>query len=249
MSAFFDDIMRELRSRVVIVFWAILSVFLAVTGPYGTYITHSMFARFLVCIPVMATLLVFSVAIRVGTRIIFGSHGWKVVVANATIAVIVLTPALDLVLHLVVSPDAMNFPTIGELAGLIGTMSLGYSALRRTVSGDVAEVPPSSPGEARIMQRIEPHLRGDLLAISVQDHYVDVYTSAGKARVLLRLSDAIAEVHPVEGTQVHRSHWVAWHAVEAVEREGIKMFLRLADDLRVPVSKNHRDKVEERGFT
>ena len=98
------------------------------------------------------------------------------------------------------------------------------------------------------MQRIDPHLRGKLLAISVQDHYVDVYTSAGKARVLLRLSDAIAEADPVEGTQVHRSHWVAWQAVEAVEREGLKMFLRLTDGLRVPVSKNHRDKVEERGF-
>lgn len=253
MSAFLDEIELELRSRIVIAFWATISLFLAVTGPYGTYVTYTMPERFVVCIPVMATLLLLGVVIRVGLRRIFGAHGWLVMVMTAAAAIVVLAPLADLLLHLVIPPEAMNYPGLAELSLLIGSMSVGYSALRRTVSGGMERVAPvenaaRTDNAARIMQRVDPHLRGDLLAISVQDHYVDVYTSAGKARVLLRLSDAIAEASPVDGAQVHRSHWVAWQAVAAVEREGAKMFLRLAHGVRVPVSKNHRDKVEQRGF-
>ena len=74
-----------------------------------------------------------------------------------------------------------------------------------------------------------------------------LFALALAASLLLRFSDAIAEVEE-EGAQVHRSHWVAWAAVEAVERDGIKLFLRLKSGARVPVSKNNREKLEARGL-
>ena len=48
--------------------------------------------------------------------------------------------------------------------------------------------------------------------ITAQDHYVNVQTDAGSELCLIRFRDAIAETYPVEGIQIHRSHWIAWHA-------------------------------------
>ena len=106
---------------------------------------------------------------------------------------------------------------------------------------------PEPAPEPRLVQRLDPGLRGPILSISVRDHYVDVMTGHGTASLLMRFGDAIAEAG-VAGAQVHRSHWVAWDAIDTVEREGAKLFLRLKPGMRVPVSKNHRDKLELRGL-
>lgn len=251
MSAFFAEIRLELRSRIVIVFWATISIFLTVTGPYGTYVTYSLPERMVVCVPVMATLMVFGMVIRVGVGRMMRERGWLFVLVTAAAAVVLLAPFTLFLLYLLVPTGAMNFPGLAELALLMVCMSLGFSALRSLGAEPEPVALPRDAGaesRARIMQRIDPELRGALWAMSVRDHYVEVITSAGSARVLLRLSDAIAEADPIAGAQVHRSHWVAWDAVEAVEREGAKLFLRLSHGLRVPVSKNHREKLEERGL-
>ncbi len=69
-----------------------------------------------------------------------------------------------------------------------GTRSRLQCARRRSrlMEAEVA-VPP------RLFQRIAPEAHGDLISISVRDHYVDVVTSAGQASLLMRLSDAMAE--------------------------------------------------------
>lgn len=107
---------------------------------------------------------------------------------------------------------------------------------------------PTDPTQPRLMQRIDAGTRGQLLSISVRDHYVDVRTSAGQASLLMRLSDAIAETEGVAGAQVHRSHWIAWDAVTGVDRRGGNLVLRMADGGSIPVSRNHREKLEERGL-
>ena len=108
--------------------------------------------------------------------------------------------------------------------------------------------PAQEPGPPRLLQRIEEERRGLLLSISVRDHYVDVRTARGQASLLMRLSDAIAETEGVDGARVHRSHWVAWQAVEGVDRRGDNLVLRLVDGAAIPVSRNHREKLEERGL-
>ena len=54
-----------------------------------------------------------------------------------------------------------------------------------------------------------------ILALSMEDHYVRVFTDAGESLILLRLSDAMTEVQDVPGLQIHRSHWVATRAVRS----------------------------------
>ncbi len=100
----------------------------------------------------------------------------------------------------------------------------------------------------RLVRRMDDEVRGRLVSISVRDHYVDIRTEAGFASLLLRFSDAIAETEGVDGAKVHRSHWVAWDAVEAVDRIGTNVVLRTKHGDTIPVSRAHRKKLETRGL-
>ena len=73
-----------------------------------------------------------------------------------------------------------------------------------------------------LRSRLSPHLHNAALcALSMEDHYVRVHTDAGTELLLLRLADAISETAGIEGRQVHRSWWVARHALmEAVSLDG-----------------------------
>lgn len=87
--------------------------------------------------------------------------------------------------------------------------------------------------------RLPLDVRGRLVCLEMEDHYVRVHTDRGSALVLLRLSDAIAEAHPVQGRQVHRSWWVSDEAVEGFERVGRVGALRLSNGVRAPVSQRY----------
>ena len=147
-------------------------------------------------------------------------------------------------------------PGFLDVLVLVASASLGVCSLRKSLASD----PPaaqSSPEPAiavpatpvpRILQRLEPEAHGKLMSISVRDHYVDVRTCGGVSSVLLRLSDAIAETEPVPDAQVHRSHWVAWDAVQRVEQDGARTVLHLHDGNQVPVSRANLGKLEDRGL-
>lgn len=107
---------------------------------------------------------------------------------------------------------------------------------------------PEAASLPRIVMRLEPALRGPLVALSVRDHYVEVQTLAGRGSLLMRLGDAVEEVGAVEGAQVHRSHWVAWDQVADVTRAEGKVTLVMAAGPEIPVSRNNRARLAERGL-
>jgi len=90
--------------------------------------------------------------------------------------------------------------------------------------------------------------RGRLLALTVEDHYVDIVTDRGKALVLMRLADAIREAAPVPGLQIHRSHWVALDAVSRTERSAGKVIVELSNGLRLPVSRGYMAMARDAGL-
>ncbi len=102
--------------------------------------------------------------------------------------------------------------------------------------------------EPSLLDRLPRPIRGRLLHIAVTDHYVEVATDRGSALVLLRLTDAIRETMPVQGLQVHRSHWVALDAVKRVTKQNNKTVLELENGTLVPVSRTFRDQVRAAGL-
>lgn len=97
-------------------------------------------------------------------------------------------------------------------------------------------------------RRIPPALGRDLLALEMEDHYLRIHTALGSDLVLMRLRDALAELRPERGRQVHRSWWVAEGAVASVDRTSSRLVLVLRNGLQVPVSKTYRDSVKKAGW-
>lgn len=102
----------------------------------------------------------------------------------------------------------------------------------------------AAAGQPLLLERLPQAQRGRLLALKSDDHYVRVYTDAGEALILMRLSDAIKLAAPVPGMRVHRSHWVADDAVTGFDRTGHTGTLLLSNTLTVPVSRSFVRDVE-----
>lgn len=102
--------------------------------------------------------------------------------------------------------------------------------------GTTPALPP--PAAPRFLQRLPAAQRGaEIFAVAAEDHYLRVFTSAGEAMILLRLSDAIAELDGIKGAQTHRSWWVARAAVVSASRADGRASLTLKNGIIAPVSR------------
>jgi hypothetical protein len=113
---------------------------------------------------------------------------------------------------------------------------------------DMSTAKPEEPLPARakvepdLLKRLPGRLGTDILCLQMEDHYVRVHTTLGQEMILMRLRDAIAETDGLEGMQVHRSWWVARHAIASSRRNGKSLTLTLSNGLEVPVA---RDRIAE----
>lgn len=224
----------------------------AVAGPFGSYGVLTLAERVLFWTPTIGLAVMIGSVIRAYVYGALGLHGK--LSGSALIAVLtcaVLCPPLDLLFGAVFPPLFSSLNGMVEVVLLVASLSLGFCAIR--VSAAPAAEPPAKPvaepapvHTPRLMRRLDHDKRGEIWAISVRDHYVDVHTSLGKSSLLMRFSDAMDEVNCLPGAQVHRSHWVAWAGVGSVCREGGKMILHLKNGHQLPASRNNRDKVDAR---
>jgi hypothetical protein len=255
MTSFLKEYRASLLSPMPYRLWVSLSVIVAIAGPFGSYEAMSLLARLSLWGGIVAVSIAVGLGIRHFVRHVLVPRDFRrAAVLTASLASAIFTPPLFLVSNVLFREVLPNFPSLLEIAVLVFFVSLGASAFRRVVApAPTAPVPPAAvaaPPSAlpRLMQRLDPQVQGDLVSISVRDHYVDVCTASGQASLLLRFSDAMAEAEGVDGAQIHRSHWVAWPAVTGVERAEGKLWLTLTNGARLPVSRNHRDKLEQRGL-
>lgn len=109
-------------------------------------------------------------------------------------------------------------------------------------------VPAEPPQEPSFMRKVPAALGRTLIALEAEDHYLRVHTEAGSALVLMRLSDAIAELGGLDGLQVHRGWWVATGGVTGVQSNAGKLSLLLRNGLVVPVSRSYTQAVRSRGW-
>ncbi len=133
-------------------------------------------------------------------------------------------------------------------------VTAGMSDAQRRVGG--ADAAPEGPGadEATAVDQLpageeEAHapffeilpteIGREIVYIKTEDHYLDVHTTSGSARVPARFADAVHQLGEL-GMQVHRCYWVAHREmVELVTRDR-RTLLRLADDRgEVPVSRRY----------
>jgi DNA-binding LytR/AlgR family response regulator len=111
-----------------------------------------------------------------------------------------------------------------------------------------APAPAVSPTSPKFLERLPPHVAGDLIALEAQDHYLKVHTDRGAHMLLMRLSDAAAQLSGQDGLQVHRGWWVAADAVTRTETRSGRTALHLTNGLTVPVSRTYLQAVRAKGW-
>jgi hypothetical protein len=102
----------------------------------------------------------------------------------------------------------------------------------------ITHAAPAGAAPPRFLERLPLKLRGaEVWAVEAEDHYLRLHTSKGQDLILMRLSDAIAELEGIEGSQTHRSWWVARDAIVEAQRGDGRAVLTLKDGAKVPVSR------------
>jgi hypothetical protein len=181
---------------------------------------------------------------------------WNTVIATAFVAVAVWACILLVQIVIVGQPVPMSYwPRLYVLvAGISAAVAMVSWLVDRAFAGPPGAITHASASDAsaapaRFMERLPPKLKGAVIyAISAEDHYLKLHTSKGTDLILMRLSDAIAELEGLEGAQTHRSWWVARDAVESARREGDRIVLVLKGGVEAPVSRPNVRPLREAGW-
>ena len=243
--------------------WHVAALVLPLAGPFGSFgqapLSVALVYWWLV---VGISLFLAQAVILLAERILPDRSYWVQHALILPAFVCAFVPVLFVLTRVFLGEDATDTMSVPHKALVVAIVAGAIAVLRRVLSlrrapdAPVAELAPESiapdapetadavapePSLPRLTQRLAPDLRAPLLRLSVNDHYVEVYTRAGHATVLIRFSDALAEVDCVPGLQVHRSHWVADDAVAAIEQDADRrLWIVLTRDGRVPVSRTYR---------
>ena len=128
--------------------------------------------------------------------------------------------------------------------------ALGIAAIatsERVIRPAAAKPKPGLP-RPPFIDNLAPPLRGPLLALEMEDHYLRIHTANGSGRLFMRLRDATAQLGEADGALVHLSWWVARHAVAGVRQEGRAVTLQLINGLDVPVSRDRLPALSDAGI-
>ncbi|WP_323763248.1 LytTR family DNA-binding domain-containing protein [Marinovum sp.] len=218
---------------------------LAVTGPFGTYEVMS-FAQRLVFWLVVFTGVGFFMHVCQTTAL---KTAWlgplPPVLRLAVGALLAGLPGAAVVIfvHGVFRPPVVAgaaLPVIWLQVALIGWVVGIVEFLDWGGKGTSREPPQRRTG---FHKRLPPELGDDIISISMQDHYAEVTTTLGSHLVLIRLSDAMAELKGAAGLQLHRSHYASIAHLVRLHREGTRLKATLSDGRELPVSASHADAV------
>ena len=156
---------------------------------------------------------------------------------------------MSLIVLAVVSIGAGRLAPLSALPDILwetAVICFGMSALAATMSRR-AETAAAAPAPPKFLDRLPLKLRGaEIWAVEAEDHYLRLHTSKGQDLILMRLSDAIAELEGIEGAQVHRSWWVSRDAIADAKRGDGRATLTLQDGSEVPVSRTYARVLRDR---
>jgi LytTr DNA-binding domain len=215
-------------------------VILGVLGPFGSYLNGGVLIRTMYWLAaILLGLLFYGTAIMAVKRIASPDawFRWPLLfgaafVASAPEALVTRAAALWLWPELAgVGPNLTLWYGQTLVVGLIGTAA-GTLLIQHPAASrhDEQSLPPHSPLPAEA-------LKGEILALQMEDHYVRVHGPTGSELILMPLGHAISCVQ-AQGLRTHRSWWVARDAVIAVEGSARAMSLRLSNGLVAPVARS-----------
>ncbi|WP_372574086.1 LytTR family DNA-binding domain-containing protein [Ruegeria jejuensis] len=168
-----------------------------------------------------------------------GLVGWLVQGAVAGVLILAAVLGLNLLAFGPVPPADM----VSFAPSVIGATMVITVTLQRI--HDIGVEPDQNPA---ILERLPFAKRGRLLSLSAEDHYTNVRTDKGEELILMRFSDAMKETAPIEGYQVHRSHWVSRSGIKDARRSKDRAIVTLTDGTEIPLSRRYLPTLQKVGL-
>lgn len=94
------------------------------------------------------------------------------------------------------------------------------------------------------LDQLPGHLGRDLILLQSQDHYVHAETELGQTLIRTTLNEAASELGDY-GIRLHRSWWVARHAIKAYRYRGGAPVVVLQNGRELPIGRTYRRSVRE----
>ena len=210
-QGFISALLSSLREPTTWIPWLVISVLFTATGTFQTDMLFDIVPRLFFWLVLIGISLLTGVSLRVAVQHLWPATDYLAAsFASALLSGIMLALTLPAGVRRLLDVPAEVLPSpvsVMVVITMIGSL-IGLFHHFFTQAGGL-----SGQARPRLLERLPQEICGNLLRISVHDHYVEVATDRGTARLLMRLSDAIGEVDSVDGLRVHRSHWVARSAV------------------------------------
>ena len=245
---------------------AVIGVWIGLLGPFGNYLAGPLGMRIAfqlvlaaICVGVFG--LALPLAVQSGARI--GLPPWistplaaaaiclPLTVIKASVGVAffprlkrILTP-----LDWCAETFLLILPIVCAYAALLYLLGRRRPAMPAAAGAPAGDGAVLTTGRPRLHDRLPGAPSGDILALQVEDHYVRVYTGSGSHLLLMRLSDAIAEMEGVEGLRTHRSWWVARGAVCGVRLNGRGGRVTLPNGVQAPVARSALASIKASGWS
>lgn len=240
----------RILTPVALTTWLLLSLIVAVAGPFGTYEQVGLVERFIGWFSIVGVSVVVGRVVRVVVEERFAdSPVWQLEVVSIATIVPILTAIISLLVPHVLGARSEPAAEPGHIAAYVFIVAASVSTVRRMYfAGQHRREASRAAAVPRLLRRLPMPLQAEIFRLTGRDHHVEIVTANGSTAIRIRFSDAIAEMEPVEGYCTHRSHWVARAAISGVETEGNRTFLRLVNGDRVPVSQTYRPGLEAAGI-
>jgi hypothetical protein len=235
--------LREMkRYRVPFLIWLTVSVVAGVAGPFGTLDAMGNGPRIAYWACVVGGSIVLSIlADTIAKR--FGRIGNAAVWACFVVVVSAMLHGINSLAFSAwggVTDWIYITATVALVTAAVKLIAWGISTSNGTPEPEVLRADP-------FMARLPIEIRGSLVRIEAQDHYLNVVTARGSTLILMRLGDAMGELEG-RGLQVHRSHWVAVNGVTQRRRDKGRDLLVMSDGAEVPISRSFRAAAQEAGL-
>ena len=231
-------------------------------GPYGTYSCLAMPDRFAYWM--VRSLIVGLICLAALELISATGSGASWPPVKRALAAVLMASVPSALIGFALASVFRHAPTSPlEIVGLYGRVMIVTAivgiplhfvhrpAVRAQPAPPILADPPTAriqTGGSAFLRRIPAKLGTGLIHIEVEDHYLRVHTNLGSDLILFRMADAVAELDPMLGRQVHRSYWVARRAVASIKRDKYRTRIVLTTGVQIPVSRTYLPALREAGW-
>jgi DNA-binding LytR/AlgR family response regulator len=235
--------LRELRkvftNKIVIISYLTLTALSIITGPFNTYQQISLVFRIPYWAGVIAFCFIAAILVHHFLEKMSQNNMKQKIFSQVIKALLIaITIAIFLfILNSLLWGDIDTLPDFDSYLMLTIPISLVLTIMRSFFTSFLET--KTTKQKIALLRRLPAHLGSNILYLSVQDHYVEVITNKGSHLILMRFSDAIAELKGLEGIQIHRSFWVSLEAVETVKKLKGKTILRMSNKKELPISRTY----------